>query len=57
MTNEGGVKHDININIASSNVAPMKVTKNLGVMMDGQLSFSDHVASVSWLCHFALYNM
>src|SRR4029434_7406782 len=31
--------------------------RNLGVIIDDQLTFTDHIASVSRSCHFALYNI
>lgn len=36
---------------------PIKVAKNLGMMIVDQESFSDHIASVSESCRFALCNI
>ncbi|KAG7473975.1 hypothetical protein MATL_G00101630 [Megalops atlanticus] len=49
--------HSISLKLVSNTLKPSKVARNLGVMIDDQLSFSDHVASVSWLCRFARYNI
>ncbi|KAL2086981.1 hypothetical protein ACEWY4_018040 [Coilia grayii] len=38
-------------------IAPNKVAKNLGVVIDDRLSFSDHIASVARSCRYALYNI
>ena len=51
------IYHNINLKIASSSLTQTKVVRNLGVMTDYQLSFADHVASVSWLSCFVLYNI
>ena len=49
------IQHNIHIKIASSSLTPTKDLKleatNLGVLIDDQLTFSDHVALV---CHGAL---
>jgi len=46
-----------NIQIGSLSLVPSKTTKNLGVIIDDQLTFTDHIASVSRSCRFALYNI
>ncbi|XP_030628573.1 uncharacterized protein LOC115810685 [Chanos chanos] len=51
------IHHNINIKIASSSLIPTKVVRNLGVMIDDWLSFSDHVASVFRSCCFTLYDI
>lgn len=42
--------HDIELNMDSATVASNKATRNLGVIVDDHLSFSDHIASVSQSC-------
>ena len=49
--------HNFNIKITSSSFTSTKAARNLSVMIDNQLSFSGHVASVSQSCCFALYNI
>ena len=49
--------HNINLKMDSATVAPNKVAKNLGVMIDDHLSFSNHIASVARSCRFMLYNI
>src|SRR4029434_9503416 len=34
-----------------------KTARNLGVIIDDQLTFTDHIASVSRSCRFALFNI
>src|SRR4029434_8765560 len=38
-------------------LAPSKTARNLGVIIDDQLTFTAHIASVSRSCRFALYNI
>ncbi|KAL2086181.1 hypothetical protein ACEWY4_017240 [Coilia grayii] len=49
--------HNINLKMDSVTLAPNKVAKNLGVMIDDHLSFSNHIASVTQSCRFMLYNI
>ena len=51
------IHHSICIQTESLSLAPSKVARNLGVMIDDQLTFKHHVASVAWLCRFALLNI
>ncbi|KAL2089307.1 hypothetical protein ACEWY4_013995 [Coilia grayii] len=51
------IHHDISLNMDTVTIAPNKVAKNLGIMIDDRLSFSDHIASVARLCHYAPYNI
>ncbi|KAL2085093.1 hypothetical protein ACEWY4_018413 [Coilia grayii] len=50
------IHHDISLNMGTV-TALNKVAKNLGVMIDDRLSFSDHIASVARSCRYALYNI
>ena len=51
------IHHNICINSGSLSLAPSRVARNLGVMIDDQLTFNDHVASVARACRFALFNI
>ena len=51
------IHHSICIQTESLSLAPSKVARNLGVMIDDQLTFKDHVASVARSCRFALLNI
>ncbi|KAL2099993.1 hypothetical protein ACEWY4_004387 [Coilia grayii] len=51
------IHHDISLNMDTVTIAPNKVAKNLGVVIDDRLSFSDHIASVARSCRYALYNI
>ena len=49
--------HSICIHTESPSLAPSKVARNLGVMIDDQLAFKDHVTSVARTCRCALLNI
>ncbi|XP_067379202.1 uncharacterized protein [Channa argus] len=49
------MQHNISINIGSTVIVPTNL-KNLGVIIDDQLSFKDHISSVFRACRFGLYN-
>ena len=46
-----------NSNIASLSIVTSKTARNLGVIIDDQLTFTAHIAAVSRSCRFALYNI
>ncbi len=45
------------IHLGTSTITPSKTARNLGVMIDNQLTFSDHIAKTAQSCRFALFNM
>src|SRR4029434_2380614 len=47
----------IQIKTDSLSLVPSKTARNLGVIIDDQLTFTAHIASVSRSCRFALYNI
>src|SRR4029434_3457918 len=49
------IHRNIDVNIDSLSLAPSKAARNLGVIINDQLTFTDHIASVSRSCRFALY--
>ena len=49
--------HHINIKIDSLYLVPSKSARNLSVIIDDQMTFTDHIASVFRSCRFALYNI
>src|SRR4029434_9007729 len=49
--------HNLSIHIDSLSLVPSKTARNLGVIIDDQLTFTAHIASVSRSCRFALYNI
>ena len=51
------IHRNIDINIDSLSLAPFKAARNLGVIINDQLTFTDHIASVSRSCCFALFNI
>ncbi len=46
--------HNFSIQLGSSTITPSRTARNLGVVIDDQLSFTDHRARS---CRFALYNI
>ena len=47
----------INIQLGSTQLMPTKSAPNLGVIIDDQLTFKVHVASIARSCRYALYNI
>ncbi len=45
------------IQLGSSTITPSRTARNLGVVIDDQLSFTDHIATTARSCRFALYNI
>ncbi len=46
--------HNFSIQLGSSTITPSRTARNCGVVIDDQLSFTDHIATT---CRFALYNI
>ncbi len=49
--------HNFSIQLGSSTITPSRTARNLGVVIDDQLSFTDHIATTARSCRFALYNI
>ncbi len=49
--------HNFSIHLVSSTITPSRTARNLRVVIDDQLSFTDHIATTAWSCRFALYNI
>ncbi len=49
--------HNFSIQLGSSTITPSRTARNLGVVSDDQLSFTDHIATAARSCRFALYNI
>ncbi len=49
--------HNFTIQLDTSTITPSKTARNLGVMIDDQLTFSDHIAKTARSCRFALFNI
>ncbi len=49
--------HNFSIQLGSSTITPFRTARNLGVVIDDQLSFTDHIATTARSCRFALYNI
>lgn len=48
------VQHDINIQLSSAPFSLTKSVRNMGIIIDDLLTFTEYVASVFWSYHFAL---
>ncbi len=49
--------HNFTFQLGSSTITPSKTARNLGVVIDDKLNFSDHIAKTVRSCRFALYNI
>ncbi len=49
--------HNFSIQLDSSTITPSRTARNLGVVINDQLSFTDHIATTARSCRFALYNI
>ncbi len=49
--------HNFTFQLGSSIIAPSKTARNLGVVIDDKLNFTDHVTKTARSCRFALYNI
>ncbi len=49
--------HNFTFQLGSSTITSSKTAKNLGVVIDVQLTFSDHVDKTARSCRFDLYNI
>ncbi len=49
--------HNFTFQLGSSTITRSKTARNLGVVIDDQLNFSDHITKTARSCRFALYNI
>ncbi len=49
--------HDFTIQLGSSTITPSASVRNLGVILDGQLTFKEHIVKTARSCRFALHNI
>ncbi len=49
--------HNFTFQLDSSTITPSKTARNLGVVIDDQLNFSDHITKMARSCRFARYNI
>ncbi len=49
--------HYLTFQLGSSTITPSKSARNLGVLIDDKIHFSDHIAKTAQSCRFALYNI
>ncbi len=48
---------NFSIRLGTSTITSSKTARNLGVLIDDQLNFSDHIAKTTRSCRFALFNI
>ncbi len=49
--------HNFTFQLGSSTITPSKTARNLGVVIDDKLNFTDHITKIARSCRFALYNI
>ncbi len=49
--------HNFTFQLSSSTIAPSKIARNLGVVIDDKLNFTDHITKTARSCRFTLYNI
>ncbi len=49
--------HNFTFQLGSSTITPSKTARNLGVVTDEELNFTDHITKPVRSCRFALYNI
>ncbi len=49
--------HNFTFQLDSSTIAPSKTARNLGVVIDDKLNFTDHITKTARSCRFVLYNI
>ncbi|XP_052000201.1 uncharacterized protein LOC127656077 isoform X1 [Xyrauchen texanus] len=51
------VEHNITVQLGPTTVSPSKTVRNLGVTIDDELNFTDHISKTARSCRFTLYNI
>ncbi len=49
--------HNFTFQLGSSTITPSKTARNLGVVIDDKLNFTDHIFKTARSCRFGLYNI
>ncbi len=49
--------HNFTFQLGSSTITPSKTARNLGVVIDDKLNFTNHITKTCRSCRFALYNI
>ncbi len=49
--------HNVTFQLGTSTITPSKTARNFGVVIDDQLTFSNHIVKTAWSCRFALFNI
>ncbi|XP_051980588.1 uncharacterized protein LOC127641702 isoform X2 [Xyrauchen texanus] len=51
------VEHNITVQLGPTTVSPSKTVRNLGVTIDDELNFTDHISKTARSCRFTLDNI
>ncbi|XP_073714037.1 uncharacterized protein [Misgurnus anguillicaudatus] len=57
ISSEPKIQHNLSILLGSSTITPSRTAKNLGLVIDDRLGFTEHVSSTARSCRFILYNI
>ncbi|XP_053497706.1 uncharacterized protein LOC128618216 [Ictalurus furcatus] len=51
------INHNLTVQLGSTTLKPTRTAKNLGVILDDSLTFTDHISTTARSCKFILYNI
>ncbi|XP_053535944.1 uncharacterized protein LOC128632763 [Ictalurus punctatus] len=51
------INYNLTVQLSSTTLKPTRTARNLGVILDDNLSFTDHISTTAWSCRFILYNI
>lgn len=51
------IRHNLSIQLCSSTITPFRMARILGVVIDDQLDFKDHIARTIRTCRYIFYNI
>ncbi len=57
VTANQSLHHNFTFQLGSSSITSSKTARNLGVVIDDQFNFSNHIAKTAQSCRFASYNI
>ncbi|XP_053543394.1 uncharacterized protein LOC128635289 [Ictalurus punctatus] len=51
------INHNLTVQLSSLTLMPTRTARNLGVILDDSLTFTDHISTTARSCRFILYNI
>ncbi|XP_053478557.1 uncharacterized protein LOC128606451 [Ictalurus furcatus] len=51
------INHNLTVQLGSTTLKPTRTARNLGVILDDSLTFTDHISTTARSCRFILYNI